>query len=148
MTLKERLQDDLKNAIRSQDDTSKRALRLALAAVKNKEIDVGRDLTDTEVVVILQKEVKTRQETLQELTQVERPEMAAAQRAELDVLTGYLPKQLDRNEIAELARKVIAQTGAEGPGQMGLVMGKLMPEVQGQADGKVVSQVVRELLSG
>jgi uncharacterized protein YqeY len=148
MTLKERLQDDLKNAIRSQDDASKRTLRLALAAVKNKEIEEGRDLTDTEVVVILQKEVKARHETLQELSQVERPEMAAAQQAELEVLNGYLPKQLDRNEIEQLARKVIAETGAKGPGQMGMVMGKLMPEVQGQADGKVVSQVVRELLSG
>jgi len=147
MAFKERLQDDLKTAMRNQDDVSKRALRLALAAIKNKEIDEGRELDDTEVVVILQKEVKARQETLEELTRIERPELAASQQAELELLTAYLPRQLNREEIEELARNVIVKTGAEGLGQIGQVMGQLMPQVKGQADGKLVSQVVRELLS-
>ena len=147
MTLQQRLQDDLKTAMRNKDDVRKRVLRLALAAIKNKEIDERRELDDTEVLVILQKEVKARHETLEELSRVERPEFASSQQAELEVLTAYLPQQLNREEIEELARKAIVETGAEGPGQMGQVMGKLMPQVRGQADGKLVSQVVRELLS-
>jgi uncharacterized protein YqeY len=148
MTLKKRLQDDLKRAMRQKDQVRKRTLRLALAEIKNKEIEVRGELSDADVAVILQKEAKQRHETLDELTRVDRPELVAAEQAELEVLTEYLPQQLSRKEIADMARQVIAGLGAEGPRQMGRVMGALMPQLKGRADGKLVNEVVRELLSG
>jgi uncharacterized protein YqeY len=147
MTLKQRLQDDLKRAMRAKDALRKRTLRLALAEIKNREIEVRGELSDADVAAVLQKEAKQRRETLEELTQVDRPELVASEQAELEVLKEYLPQQLGRAEIADLARQVIADLGAEGPRQMGRVMGALMPQLKGQADGKLVNQVVRELLS-
>jgi uncharacterized protein YqeY len=147
MTLKQRLQDDLKRAMRAKDALRKRTLRLALAEIKNREIEVRGELSDADVAAVLQKEAKQRRETLEELTQVDRPELVASEQAELEVLKEYLPQQLGREEIADLARQVIADLGAEGPRQMGRVMGALMPQLKGQADGKLVNQVVRELLS-
>jgi uncharacterized protein YqeY len=147
MTFKQRLQDDLTSAMREKDETRKRTLRMVLAAVKYSEVERGVELTDADVHAILQKEVKQRRETLEQLGQIERPEMAAAEQAELAILIEYLPKQLGRGEIEDLARKVITELGAQGPAQMGQVMGTLMPQVKGQADGKLVSQVVRGLLS-
>jgi uncharacterized protein YqeY len=148
MTLKERLRDDLKHAMRQKDEVRKRTLRLALAEIKNQEIEIRQELDDDGVNAILQKEAKKRRETLDELTRVDRPELKAAEQAELEILGEYLPQQLGREEIAELARQAIAEVGAESPRQMGEVMRALMPKTQGQADGKLVSQVVRELLSG
>jgi uncharacterized protein YqeY len=148
MTSKQRLRDDLKNAMRQKDEVRKRTLRLALAEIKNREIEIGQELDDEGVDAILQKEAKKRRETLDELTRVDRPELKAAEQAELEVLKEYLPKQLSREEIAELARQAIAEAGADSPREMGQVMRILMPKTQGQADGKLVSQVVRELLSG
>jgi uncharacterized protein YqeY len=147
MTLKQRLQDDLKRAMRAKDALRKRTLRLALAEIKNREIEVRGELSDADVAAVLQKEAKQRRETLEELTQVDRPELVVSEQAELEVLKEYLPQQLGREEIADLARQVIADLGAEGPRQMGRVMGALMPQLKGQADGKLVNQVVRELLS-
>ena len=147
MSLKQQLQDDLKVAMLARDELRKRTLRLTLAAVKNKEVEVGHALSDAEVAQVLQKEAKQRRETLDELARADRPDLAAAEQAELAVLETYLPEQLDRDEIAEQARQVIDETAAKGPRDMGRVMGALMPRLQGRADGKVVSQVVRELLS-
>jgi uncharacterized protein YqeY len=147
MTLKKQLQDDLKHAMRQKDEARKRTLRMALTVIRLQEVEVGRELEDADVLAILQKEAKKRHETLEELTRVERPELMAAEQAELAILSGYLPQQLGREEIAELARQVIADLGAEGPRQMGQVMRALMPQIKGQADGKLVNQVVRELLS-
>jgi uncharacterized protein YqeY len=147
MTLKERLQNDLKHAMRQKDEVRKRTLRMALAAIKNQEIEARGELSDADVAAILQKEAKKRRETLDELARVDRPELVAAEQAELGVLTEYLPKQLGREDIADLARQIIADVGAEGPRQMGQVMRVLMPQLKGQADGKLVNEVVRELLS-
>jgi len=147
MALKERLQEDLKQAMREKDQVRLRTLRLALAAIKNREIEVRGELSDADVAAILQREAKQRRETLDELEQVDRPGLAASEQAELEILTEYLPKQLGHEEIADLARQVIADMNAEGPQQMGLVMRTMMAELKGQADGKLVSQVVRELLS-
>ncbi len=148
MTLKERLREDLTHAMRQKDAVRKRTLRMALTEIKLLEVEKGGELNDADVAVILQKEAKKRREMLDELTRVDRPDLVAAEQAELAVLVEYLPKQLGREEIAELARQVVAEVGAEGPGQMGQVMRALMPRVKGQADGKLVGQVVRELLSG
>jgi uncharacterized protein YqeY len=147
MTLKKRLRNDLKHAMRQKDEVRKRTLRLALAEIKNREVEIGGELGDADVAAIMQKEAKRRQETLEELTRVDRPELRAAEQAELEVLKDYLPQQLGREEIADLARQVIADLGVEGTRQMGQVMRTLMPQVKGQADGKLVNEVVRELLS-
>jgi uncharacterized protein len=147
MTLKKQLRDDLKSAMREKDEVRKRTLRMALAEIKNREIELQKELDQADIADILHKEVKRRRETLEELTQVSRPELAASERAELEVLMAYMPKQLSRQEIADLADQVIAEMGATSPRQMGQVMGALMPQLKGQADGKLVGQVVRELLN-
>ena len=147
MTSKQQLQDDLKDAMRARDEVRKRTLRLALTSIKIKEVEVGVELTDTDVAAVLQKEAKQRRETLDELDQVDRPDLAAAQQAELEILEAYLPQQLTQEELEELARQAIADANAESPGDMGQVMRILMPQVKGRADGKLVSQVVREQLS-
>ncbi len=147
MSLKQRLQDDLKHAMREKDDLRKRTIRMALAEIKNKEIDARGELSDADVAAVLQKEAKRRRETLDELAQVDRPDLVASEQAELEVLVEYLPKQLSRDDIAGLARQVIAELNAEGPQQMGQVMRRLMSQLKGQADGKLVNQIVRELLS-
>jgi uncharacterized protein YqeY len=147
MTLKQRLQDDLKSAMRAKDEVRKRTIRLALASIKNQEIEARGELSDADVAAILQKEAKHRHETLEELGQVDRPELVASQQAELEILEEYLPKQLSRNEIEDLARQTIEELSAEGTPQMGQVMRTLMPRVKGRADGKLVNQIVRELLS-
>lgn len=147
MTLKQRLQDDLKRAMREKDDLRRRTIRMALAEIKNKEIEARGELSDADVAAILQKEAKQRRETLDELGQVDRPDLVASEQAELEVLEEYLPKQLSRDEIADLARQVIADLNIDDPRRMGEVMRSLMAQVKGQADGKLVNQIVRELLS-
>jgi uncharacterized protein YqeY len=149
MTLRQRLQDDLIRAMRDQDETRKRTLRLALTAVKlkEKEKESGRELTDADVAAVLQKEAKQRRETLDDAARANRPDLIPAEQAELDILTEFLPKQLSRDDITDLARQVIADLKAEGPRATGQVMRTLMAQLKGQADGQLVSQIVRELLS-
>jgi uncharacterized protein YqeY len=147
MTFKQRLQEDLKRAMRDKAEARKRTLRMALSAVKLEEVEAGRELTDAEVLAVLQREAKQRRETLEELDRIERPELLATEQADLLILQEYLPQQLSQTEIEDLASQVIADVGAEGPRDTGQVMRVLMPQVKGRADGKLVSQVVRELLS-
>jgi len=147
MTLKQQLQDDLKSAMRDQDDARKRALRMVLAAIKMREVEVRGELSDADVLAILQKEAKQRLEVLDELSQVDRPDLVATEQADLEILKEYLPQQLNREEIAELARQVVSDVGAKGQRDMGQVMRALMPQIKGRADGQLVNQVVRELLS-
>ena len=151
MTLRTKIQDDIKAALKSGDKHRLAALRLTLASIKNVETAEGRatrgDLTDEEVAALLQTEVKRRRDTIAELEKVGRPQMLADEQAELQALLEYVPQQMSREQIAEAARAVIAQTGATGPAQMGAVMKQLMAQFKGQADGKLVSEVVRELLA-
>ena len=151
MTLRTKIQDEIKTAIKSGDKHRLAALRLTLASIKNAETAEGRatrgDLTDEEVAALLQTEVKRRRDTIAELEKVGRPQMLADEQAELQALLEYVPQQMTREQIAEAARAVIAQTGATGPAQMGTVMKQLMAQFKGQADGKLVSEIVRELLA-
>jgi uncharacterized protein YqeY len=148
MNLKEQLQKDLKDALRARDESRKSVIRLALAAIVNAEVEKGGELNDDDLISILQKEARRRQDTIVELRQVDRPEMLAKEEMELAILEGYLPQLLSREEIAEEARQVVAEVGATGMGQMGLVMRQLMSKLRGRADGRVVNEVVRELLAG
>jgi len=147
MSLKEKLQLDLREAIRQRDEVVKRTLRLALAAITNAEVAQRKELDDPGVLTVLAKEAKQRQESLQEFRKAGRDDLVAQEEAELAVLQTYLPQQLSRAEIVARAKATIDELGATGPGQMGPVMKALMQELRGQADGKLINQVVRELLS-
>ena len=148
MSLKRRLQDDLKKALRARDERRKAVIRLALAAITNAEIEGGGDLDEASVAKVLQKQAKQRRDTIAELKTVGRLDLLAEEEAELSILAEYLPRLLSRDEIAEEARRVIAEVKATGMREMGTVMRSLMPKLKGRADGNVVNQVVRELLSG
>jgi uncharacterized protein YqeY len=151
MTLKTKLQDEIKVAMKSGDKRRLAALRLTLTAIKTTETAEKRatrgDLTDPEVAVVLQTEVKRRRDTIAELEKADRPALLADEKAELEILLEYLPQQMGREQVVEAARAVIAETGATGPAQMGAVMKQLMAQLKGQADGKLVNEVVHELLT-
>jgi len=146
MSLKEQLLQDLKQALRDRDAARKSAIRLTLAAVANEEIAKQRELKDQEILNLIDREVKQHRESLEEFEKAGRAERVAEEQAQLDVLFGYLPQQLDREEIVLAAKQAIAESGAQGPQQLGQVMRILMPRIKGRADGKLVNEVVRELL--
>jgi len=148
MGLKQRLQADLQDALRSHDERRKSVIRIALAEIAHAEVAQEGDLGDARLVALLRKQANQRQETIEELRQTERADSLAEEEAKLAVLETYLPDLLSREEIVEEAGRVIAQLGATGMGQMGQVMRSLMSELKGRADGRVVNEVVRELLSG
>ncbi len=105
-------------------------------------------LTDDEQLTVLTTEVKRRRETIADAEKAGRPEIASREQAELEVVLGYLPKQMSREEVTAAAQKVVTEVGAKGPQDTGKVMGKLMPQLKGKADGKMISEVVKELLVG
>jgi hypothetical protein len=146
MDTKAKLENDLKDAMRSGDDTRKRTIRMVLAAIKQSEIDKQVTLDEAGVIGILQKEVKTRRESLEEAQKAGRADLAASSEAEIQVLNGYLPKAMDSAELTALAESVIAEIGATTPADMGKVMKALLPRVAGRAANDQVSQVVRGLL--
>jgi uncharacterized protein YqeY len=148
MSLKQQLQEHLKDALRARDERRKSVIRMAMAAIVNAEVEHDGELDDADVVAILRKDARQRQDAIAELRQASRPDLLAQEEAELAILEEYLPELLSREEIAEEVRQVIAEVGATGMGQMGRVMRQVMSELKGRADGRVVNQVVRELLSG
>jgi uncharacterized protein YqeY len=143
MGLKERLQEDLKTAMRTGDEPRKTAIRMALLAIRMAEVEAARPLTEDE----LQNEAKRRRETLAELEKANRPDRLAAEQAELEALLSYLPQPLTREEIEAMAREAIAEVGAASLAQLGEVMKRLMPRVRGRADGREAQEIVRRLLS-
>ncbi len=147
MTLKEKLNDDLKNAMRAGNATRRDTLRHLLAAVKQVEVDTRKDLSDADIEQILTREAKRRRESIEGFEKGGRSDLVAKEQSELHLIESYLPPQLSRAEIETLARQAIADSGATSATQMGAIMQKLMPQVKGKADGKLVNQVVRELLS-
>ncbi len=149
MSLKTKLMEDLKQAVRQGDERRKAAIRLVKAAIINAEIEKrGQELSDEEILTIIAREVKRRREAIEKFTQGGREDLANQERAELDILLEYLPRQMSREEIEAAARKVIEEVGATSLADMGKVMGQLMPQLKGRADGKLVSQVVKEILAG
>lgn len=148
MGLKERLQEDLKDALRNRDERRKAVIRMTLSAIQLAEADRGGELDEPSLIALLQKEIKRRQETIEELRGTPRTDSLADEEAELAILESYLPRMMSREEIIAEARSVIAEVGATGPRDMGAVMKALMPRMKGRADGRLVNEVVRELLSG
>lgn len=147
MPSKADLEAALKDAMRAGDDVRKRTLRMALSAIKLAEVEKRAALDDAAVVGILRKEIKVRQEAIDEAQRAARPELVAASQAELALLESYLPQGLEPAELERLVRQAIAETGAAGPQDMGKVMKVLVPRLEGRADGRQVSSLVRDLLA-
>ena len=147
MTLKDTIAHDLNDAMRARDETRKSALRMLTAALKNAEIDArGKPFGDAEAVTVVQKQVKQRRDSIEEFTRANRPDLAEKERAELVILETYLPQQASREEIEAAARRIVAETGASGPRDIGKVMPVLVREFAGKADGRMVNEVVRAVL--
>ena len=146
MTTKNELQNHLKEAMRSGDVVRKRTLRMALSAIKLAEIDKSQALDETGIAAILQKEIKTRRESIADAQRANRPDLITATEAEIGVLEGYLPKAISPEELDQLARQVITELGATSMKDMGLVMKTLLPRLQGRAPGDQVSAAVKKLL--
>jgi len=147
MNLKTQLRDELKDSMKSGNKLRKKVVRMALAEVKNAEIEKGEELDQPEVLGILQKEVKARGETIEGAVKAKRPDLIKAAEAEIAILKEFLPEALSEEELRTLIEEVVAQVGANSMRDMGQVMGALMPQVKGRADGKVANQMVREILS-
>jgi uncharacterized protein YqeY len=148
MTTKTELETSLKDAMRASDDLRKRTLRLALSAIKQVEIDKNLVLDETGIAAILQKEIKSRRESIVDAQRANRPDMIKTAEAEIAVIEGFLPKALSSEELEKLAKLVITELGATSPKDVGQVMKALLPRLQGRAPGDQVSAVVRKLLQG
>ena len=148
--LKERLRVDLSAAMKARDDVRTRTLRMALTAVTNEEVagKKARELSDDEVVTVLTREAKKRREAAQAFADADRPAQAAAERAEGEVISGYLPEQLSDEELSRLVSAAIAETGASGPKAMGQVMKVIRPKVGDRAEGGRVAAEVKRQLGG
>jgi len=146
MPIKERIQDDLKTAMKTGDTRRREILRLLMSVFKQAEVDRRVTLSDEDLVDLLGSEAKKRRESIEEMTRAGRTELAAQEQYELEVIESYRPEQLGRDEIERIVDEVIAETGASGPRDVGRVMAAVMPRVRGQADGKLVSEVVRQRL--
>lgn len=146
MTIKEQITHDMKEAMKAKDNDTRDTLRLLAAAIKQVEVDEQKELDDAAVQAILLKQAKQRRESIDEYEKAGRGELAKAEKTELAIIENYLPIMMDEAEIRALAEKVIAEVGATDVKSMGMVMGKLMPQVKGKADGKLVNQVVQDLL--
>ena len=145
--LKQKLVDDLKQAMRERDKVRGSVIRLAMAAIKNAEIARQADLDDGDILGIIAKEVRQRRESIEAFSQGNRQDLVAQEEAELAILQGYLPQQMTREEIITEARRVIEEVGAQGPADKGKVMPKLMAHLKGRADGREINAVVTELLA-
>jgi len=148
MTMQERLMEDLKAAMRAGDELRKSTLRMLRSAIGYREIEVQRTLSDDEVLDVIAKQVKQRQDSIAEYTKGGRQDLVDQERAEMEILVTYLPQQLTREEITELARAAILKLEVSDIKQQGMVMKALQPQVKGRADGRLVNEVVRQLLGG
>ena len=146
MNLKTQLNDSMKDAMKSGDEVRKRTVRIALAAVKQAEVDKRTELDDMAVIAILQKEVKNRRESIEEAKRAERADLVEANEAEIKVLEVFLPKAMPAEELRALVQAAITETGAGSPADMGKVMKVVMAKVAGRAPNDRISATVRELL--
>lgn len=146
MSVMERLNQDLKQAMKDKAAIKLSVIRMVKAAVKNEEINKGSQLSEDEELSILTRELKQRRESLQEFEKAGRDDLVQQIQEEIVVLTSYMPAQLSEEEVRQIAIEVISQIGASSKKEMGKVMGAMMPKVKGKADGNVVQKIVNELL--
>ena len=148
MTLKQRLTDDMKAAMKSGDKQRLGVIRLVNAAIKQREVDERIELDDAAVLAVMEKMVKQRKDSVSQYEAAKREDLAAIERAEIGVIEGYLPEKLGEAEILAAIDAAIAQTGATGPADMGKLMGVLKPKLAGQADMGQVSALLKKKLAG
>ena len=148
MALKERLTDDMKSALRNRETVRLGLVRMIRAQIKNREIAKGSDLEDEETVEVVSSLIKAKREALEFAVKGDRKDLVAQAEEELEILASYLPEQLSEEEIRSVVQEAIDQSGAAGPGDLGRVMGAVMPRVKGRADGRLVNTIVRECLAG
>ena len=147
MTLQERIEAAVRDAMRARDSRRTQTLRMALAAAHNRRIELGRALTDDEVVEVVGRQVKQRRESIDVYRGAGRDDRADEEEAESQILTEFLPEQLSPDEIERLVRAAVDETGAASPADVGRVMGRVAPQTKGRADGRAVSEVVRRVLA-
>ncbi len=146
MTMKSRLDDDLKQAMRDRDTVRRDVIRYLRSEIRNQEIRVQKDLDDEGVVQVLSRQAQQRRDSIEAFAEAKRADLVEKEQAELAIIMGYLPQQMTRDEIAEMVQQVVAEVGATGPGDMGKVMSQIMPRVRGRAEGREVSSIVMETL--
>jgi uncharacterized protein len=147
MELKQKLENDLHSAMKSGDNISKQTIRMALSNIKLAEVQKGSPLEEIEILSILQKEIKSRSETILDAEKIKRQDIIDAANSEIKVIELYLPKQMDRNELNEIVKQAVSDVNAQNMNDMGKVMKIVLPKVQGKASNDVVSKVVREYLA-
>ena len=147
-SLKDQITEDMKSAMKARETERLAAIRLLLAAIKQREVDDRITLDDAAVAAVVDKLIKQRRDSLSQYEQAGREDLAAVERAEIDVLTPYLPAQMSAEEVAAAVKAAIAQTGAAGSADMGKVMGVLKPQLAGKTDLSAVSQLVKAALQG
>lgn len=147
MSLSERIQQDLTKAMMEKDELKKNVLRMAKAAIKNAEIQQMKTLDDTGIIAVLSKEAKVRRESIAEYSRLGQAAIVKTLEQEIKVLEAYLPAPLTRDELVKMVQETIQEVGATAPKDMGAVMKLLTPKIQGRADGKAASDLVKELLS-
>lgn len=147
MGIIQQLESDLKAAMVARENERRDTLRLVLSDMKNKKIELGRELEEPEAVAVLAKAKKSRQDSLAQYTEAGREDLAAVESAEIAVIAVYLPEEMDEEELRGIVTAVVAEVGASSRKEMGAVMAALMPKVKGRADGKAVQRIVMELLS-
>jgi hypothetical protein len=141
------LKNDLYTAMRANDTLRKRVIRLLISSIELAEVAKGSKLTDSEFIALIQKEIKTKNDTIVDAEKANRPEMVKEQREEIKVLEAYLPKQLSEAELVQLAEEVIRETGATSPKDMGKVLKVLIPKLAGRATNQDASRVVKDCLT-
>lgn len=147
MSIKDQISQDLKQAIKSRDEPKRDTLRSLMAALRQVEVDEQKTLSDDDITKILMSEAKKRRESIEAYEKGGREDEAERERAELKLIETYLPAQLSREELIVIIKQAIADTGASSPRDMGKVMSVVIPKVSDQADGRLVSQLARELLN-
>lgn len=148
MTLKQQIQDDIKTAMKAREQAKLGVLRMLSAAIKQKEVDERIELSDSDVISIVEKQIKQRKEAATQFEQGGRVDSAQTELAEAEILSGYLPAQLSEQEVVAVIHQVVSQAGASGPADMGKVMGAVKPALAGKADMSKVSGLVKNVLSG
>jgi uncharacterized protein YqeY len=147
VTLAERLQAELKTAMRNRDELRRDTLRMALASAQNAEKQARRPLSDEELLSVFAREVKTRRESIEAYEKADRPDLAAKERAEIEVLSAFLPEALGEEELRAMVRDAIAESGATSARDLGRVMALLSPRTRNRADGRQVSAMVAQELA-
>jgi uncharacterized protein len=148
MALREKLDEDLKSAMRAKDSLRMNTVRALKSAVKYREIELMKPLDDAGILGVMATEIKRRRDSVEQYRAGNRADLADKEEAEIKILQEFLPQQLTPGEVEAKVVEVIARVGAQGPKDMGAVMKALLPEVQGRADGKVVSELVKQRLAG